>query len=400
MSQTTFTSKRTISGPSSPNHGYGRWAGYNEYGEGKTVVGELLAADSPESLNPAFSHIWVMGFEAVAVSIAMYCIIQFYIQLKEDIKQHKPLLKVAAIKLVIFLSFWQTIVISFLTSSGAVTASKKFQTPDIKIGIPAMLLCIEMALFAVFHLWAFPWQPYRITSKLNMAESVPGYSASSADYKGGFLGSRALLHAFNPWDFVKAVGRSARWLFVGRRHRLADPSYSTARTDTGSTLGLEPTGKIGQTSSNTTNNMNADTSYKDRLRHPGQPPYAASDMSGEGEELLTHAQSNPTSGAPPHAYGPAQNEGVHPGDIGVARSDYGDDDDEDFKRYESNQPPMPAPYRNPANRVNPEPPRITISDDRFGGQQTGVVPYPGGHQTVNMPYFPPPPGSDQRSGRR
>lgn len=50
-----------------------------------------------------------MVIEGGCVSIAMYCLIQFYVQLKEDLAEHRPLLKVAAIKLVIFLSFWQTV---------------------------------------------------------------------------------------------------------------------------------------------------------------------------------------------------------------------------------------------------------------------------------------------------
>ena len=353
-----------------------------------------------------------MGIEAVAVSIAMYCLIQFYVQLKGDIRQHKPLLKVAAIKLVIFLSFWQTIVISFLTSSGALKASDEFGTPDIKIGIPAMLLCIEMAIFAVFHLWAFPWQPYRVTSKINLAESVPGYSVSSADYKGGFLGTRAMIHAFNPWDLVKAVGRSAKWLFVGRRHRLQDSSYRTARTDTGSTLGLQPTGKGDPPSPNAASDIAVNASYKDRQHHhPGQSPYATNDLSGEGEELLTHAQSNPTSKALPPTHRVEDRTNANHGDIGVARSDYGDDDEEDYKRYESDQPPVPSPYRNYGNTASRDPPRIMVSQDDYSGQQTGVVPYPD-HQPVrnwsrpergnqvNMPEFPPPPTDDRHQGYR
>ena len=45
----------------------------------------------------------------------MYCLIQFYIQLRGDLAEHSPLLKVVAIKLVIFLSFWQTVSRSSLT---------------------------------------------------------------------------------------------------------------------------------------------------------------------------------------------------------------------------------------------------------------------------------------------
>lgn len=50
-----------------------------------------------------------MVIEGGCVTVAMYCLIQFYLQLKYDLVEHKPLLKIAAIKLVIFLSFWQTV---------------------------------------------------------------------------------------------------------------------------------------------------------------------------------------------------------------------------------------------------------------------------------------------------
>lgn len=178
-----------------------------------------------ESLNPAFAHIWVMVIEGVAVTITMYCIIQFYFQIRADIAQHKPILKVLAIKLVIFLSFWQTILISFLTSSGAINSSEKIQTSDIKVGIPSMLLCIEMALFAIFHVWSFSYRPYVIGSKAY--QDVYGHLDAEPKYHGGPLGIKAVADAFNFWDLVKATGRSAKWLFRDRKHRMKDASYST-----------------------------------------------------------------------------------------------------------------------------------------------------------------------------
>ncbi|KAI4140574.1 MAG: hypothetical protein L6R39_005744, partial [Caloplaca ligustica] len=159
----------------------------------------------------------------------MYCLIQFYVQLKNDLAEHRPLLKVAAIKLVIFLSFWQTIMISFLTSTGAIKASPRFQDPDIRIGIPALLLCIEMAIFSVFHLFAFPWTVYDIRrSAIVASESAPGFLPDpNTAYLGGRLGTKALLDAFNPWDLIKAVGRGFRWFAVGRRRREQDISYQS-----------------------------------------------------------------------------------------------------------------------------------------------------------------------------
>lgn len=171
----------------------------------------------------------VMLFEAGCVTIAMYCLIQFYVQLKDDLAEHRPLLKVAAIKLVIFLSFWQNIMISFLTSTGAIKASDRFQEPDIRIGIPALLLCIEMAIFSVFHLFAFPWQVYDIRrSAIVASESAPGFLPDpKTAYLGGPFGIKALLDAFNPWDLIKAIGRGFRWFAVGRRRREEDISYQS-----------------------------------------------------------------------------------------------------------------------------------------------------------------------------
>lgn len=50
-----------------------------------------------------------MVIEGACVTVAMYCLIQFFIQLRSDLVAHKPLLKIVAIKLVVFLSFWQTV---------------------------------------------------------------------------------------------------------------------------------------------------------------------------------------------------------------------------------------------------------------------------------------------------
>lgn len=39
----------------------------------------------------------------------MFMVVQFYIQLKNDVAEHNPGIKVLSIKLVIFFSFWQTV---------------------------------------------------------------------------------------------------------------------------------------------------------------------------------------------------------------------------------------------------------------------------------------------------
>lgn len=74
-----------------------------------SVISEAFGRYCEASLSPEYAHIWVLAFECVSVTVAMFMVIQFYIQLKDDLAEHKPFLKVLSIKLVIFFSFWQTV---------------------------------------------------------------------------------------------------------------------------------------------------------------------------------------------------------------------------------------------------------------------------------------------------
>jgi Organic solute transporter Ostalpha len=94
---------------------------------------------------------------------------------------------------------------------------------DVKVGIPSVLLCVEMGLFSILHIFAFPWKPYDISKSDNPNDY----------YSGGPLGIKALLDAFNPMDFVRAAARGFRWLFVGRRHRELDESYDAHKRTPG-----------------------------------------------------------------------------------------------------------------------------------------------------------------------
>ncbi|KIW16596.1 hypothetical protein PV08_03784 [Exophiala spinifera] len=327
-----------------------------------------------ESLNPAFAHIWTMVFESVGVTIAMYCLIQFYIQIKDDIRRHKPLLKITAIKLVIFLSFWQSTLISFLTSSGAIKSTSKIQTPDIKVGIPALLLCIEMAFFAIFHVWSFSWKPYTLGSKELMAEAVPG---DRLTYQGGFLGVKALWDSFNAWDMLKATGRSARWLFKGRKHRHTDASYDMTRKNT---TGSEYAG------SQKLSNFDGNTTYTG----PAQPPHYGE----EGDNLLSNSQGMAITRPEIPRRDSDPNEApmyYEQGDIGIATTTY--DDKYTPQQYNSPRPPPQQHYSQYAPYQGTD------------GQESGVsssAPYPYStreasgqassrdNNRISMPYMPPP----------
>ncbi|CEJ90013.1 hypothetical protein VHEMI05824 [[Torrubiella] hemipterigena] len=199
------------------------------------VITQYFKRYCESSNSPVFAHVWISVINALAVTIAMYCLIQFYVQLKTPLKENHLLIKIIAIKLVIFFSFWQTLAISLGTSTlNIVHANETIAYPDLKVGIPALLLCIEMAIFSLLHIWAFPYKPYKPESPRtfypspDIANGSPTVENVRLPNAGGFLGFAALFDAMNIWDFVKAFGRGMRWLVCGVRKRKQDISYQHA----------------------------------------------------------------------------------------------------------------------------------------------------------------------------
>ncbi|KXG49804.1 Organic solute transporter Ost-alpha [Penicillium griseofulvum] len=255
------------------------------------VVAQAFGVYCEESLSPAFAHIWTIVIESVSVTIAMYCLIQFYHQTSQDIKQHQPFLKILSIKLVIFLSFWQSTLINLLVSEGAISATNKMAMNDLKVGLPELMINCEMAIFAILHLWAFSWKSYTLANQ--SSEVTDFYGNGKAVYQGGRYGIRALFDAMNPLDLFKAIGRSARWLFVGRKSRTLDPSYQPQQS-----FGLQPPQEGSELTEHGTAYHGASTVIPGgRTGRYGETPYE------EGEVLLAHAQPNPeiAPGTSPYA---------------------------------------------------------------------------------------------------
>ncbi|KAI8961640.1 DUF300-domain-containing protein [Daldinia sp. FL1419] len=353
------------------------------------VVTQYFERYCESSNSPVFAHIWVIAIECVAVTIAMFCLIQFYIQLREPLAEHRPFLKVLAIKLVIFLSFWQTIAISLGTSTlHIVNPNAVLAYPDLKVGIPSLMLCVEMALFSILHIWAFPYTPYLETAKRTYypvsdpALGMPPRENEHGAKMGGFMGLKAFLDALNPWDIVKAFGRGMRWLFVGVKHRREDSSYQTKPGDLDTSYPMKPYG-AGHPGGKGTEHLPVADEF--RRSTFGTPP--SGPMPEESAGLITNAQPNPAiSRRPSDPYGePGQ---VHfydypnpptgyssyddvRGDIGSASVRYEYDPNEAY----GSQAGSTAGWNEPHGR--PGPGSRTSTQVRVGNALWGDRPQPG-----------------------
>ncbi|KIM33900.1 hypothetical protein M408DRAFT_55162, partial [Serendipita vermifera MAFF 305830] len=113
------------------------------------------------SWSPRFGSVWILIIVSISVSVAMFCLIQFYLAISDRIKQHRPILQLFSIKAIIFLMFWQSAFLSALHSMDVIKDTKYMTAIDINVGFAALLQTFEMVLFAFLHVKCFSYVPYR-----------------------------------------------------------------------------------------------------------------------------------------------------------------------------------------------------------------------------------------------
>ncbi|KAK9271092.1 hypothetical protein L1049_026681 [Liquidambar formosana] len=107
---------------------------------------------------------WRYGYPYLAVVLnfsqtwALYCLVQFYAVTKEKLEPIKPLAKFLVFKSIVFLTWWQGIAVAFLFSIGAFKGSL---AQELKTRIQDYIICIEMGVAAVVHLYVLPAVPYK-----------------------------------------------------------------------------------------------------------------------------------------------------------------------------------------------------------------------------------------------
>ncbi|KAK6199047.1 Cell wall integrity and stress response component 4 [Pestalotiopsis sp. IQ-011] len=356
------------------------------------VVTQYFDRYCESSDSPVFAHIWVLVIESVAVTIAMFCVVQFYIQLKEPLAEHKPFLKVLAIKLVIFLSFWQSSAISVGTSTlHIVEANDALAYPDLKVGIPSLLLCVEMALFSILHLWAFPYSPYVPGAKQTFypvpdpTTGQPARENERGEPQGGPMGIKAFIDAINLWDVVKAFGRGIRWLFVGVKKRHNDPSYSTnGRNSLDTSYPMKPFA-LRNNGMKSTDHLPIATEFRQSTFYDKPSPLGPARRHEESAGLINNAQDisvSPPTEQNPYLEQPLEN----PRADGRASSPYHDPHREEYYQGPpSQEPPLHEgsyhAYSSPDQHAYPAPGQAYSTPEQHAYSTPGQHAYstPGQH---------------------
>ncbi|KAH9927392.1 organic solute transporter Ostalpha-domain-containing protein [Amylocystis lapponica] len=125
------------------------------------VILNYIGLYCDDSWSPGWGHIYITVIMSISVTIAMYCLLQLYMPISHILAPQKPLLKLFAVKAVVFLTFWQSTFISLLETFNVIKDTQYMTADNIATGIGAIAETVEMMLFALLHIRAFSYRPYR-----------------------------------------------------------------------------------------------------------------------------------------------------------------------------------------------------------------------------------------------
>ncbi|RKP07456.1 organic solute transporter subunit alpha/Transmembrane protein, partial [Thamnocephalis sphaerospora] len=141
----------------------------------------------PESLSPRYANVYIKAINFISVTVAMYALVTLYVMVKDTLKPHQPFFKFLCVKLVVFFSFWQALVISILSRYDVIKPTQYWTKANIATGLDAILICFEMVAFALLHVKAFDFRVYR--PKERHKQTIWG----------------GLVDSLNPMDLVREI---------------------------------------------------------------------------------------------------------------------------------------------------------------------------------------------------
>lgn len=93
---------------------------------------------------------------------ALYCLVMLYEATNKELAPIRPLPKFLAIKAVVFLTFWQSLLINIAAKLNIIHPAEwsTYDTDDVAAGLQNFLICLEMFAAALGHAYAFPPRDY------------------------------------------------------------------------------------------------------------------------------------------------------------------------------------------------------------------------------------------------
>ncbi|WPT16386.1 Transmembrane protein 184A [Picochlorum sp. SENEW3] len=124
--------------------------------------------------SPSGSYLWITIVYNITYTVALYALLLFYVGTHELLEPFRPLLKFILVKSVIFLTYWQGLLISIMVGAGLIYSAEDGNA------VQNFMTCVEMLPAAIFMLFAFPWKEFASDS-VGLGRDAVGHAMSLGD---------------------------------------------------------------------------------------------------------------------------------------------------------------------------------------------------------------------------
>lgn len=161
-----------------------------------TVILQAFGKYRDGDFNVASGYLYVTIIYNISVSLSLYALFLFYFSTRDLLSPYRPMLKFFMVKSVIFLSFWQGMLLAILEKCGAIP---QISSPEVSVGEGTVaagyqnfIICIEMFFAALALRHAFTYTVYMDKRLDSLGRCAPMKSISSS-----------LKETINPGDMVQ-----------------------------------------------------------------------------------------------------------------------------------------------------------------------------------------------------
>ncbi|EEQ38623.1 hypothetical protein CLUG_02749 [Clavispora lusitaniae ATCC 42720] len=130
------------------------------------LLSEMLGWYDVNDLGLKSLYLWFTIVYNFSVSLSLYCLAIFWKILWTDLKPFNPVGKFLCVKLIIFASYWQGVLLAVLNFAGFLPGNSSEDengAPNIGVSIQNALLCCELIAFAFGHWMSFSYKPFTIS---------------------------------------------------------------------------------------------------------------------------------------------------------------------------------------------------------------------------------------------
>ncbi|XP_072725363.1 transmembrane protein 184B isoform X1 [Ciconia boyciana] len=147
-----------------------------------TVILQAFGKYQDGDFDVTSGYLYVTIIYNISVSLALYALFLFYFATRELLSPYSPVLKFFMVKSVIFLSFWQGMLLAILEKCGAIpkihSANVSVGEGTVAAGYQDFIICVEMFFAAIALRHAFTYKVY-VDKRLD-AQAVPSYGPYGA----------------------------------------------------------------------------------------------------------------------------------------------------------------------------------------------------------------------------